>query len=81
MIMFDPNVILEGKAVLVTGATDFIGCNLCKKLPADYNCSELVCLDSITDRYKVNIKHERFKEIGTLATGMRGITRGAKEKC
>ncbi|MBR6941899.1 MAG: GDP-mannose 4,6-dehydratase, partial [Fibrobacter sp.] len=66
--MLDRNVILNGKAVLVTGAAGFIGCNLCKKLLNDYNCSELVGLDSITDYYDVNIKHERLKEIEALAT-------------
>lgn len=66
--MLDKNVILNGKAILVTGAAGFIGCNLCKKLLNDYNCSELVGLDSITDYYDVNIKHERLKEIEALAT-------------
>ena len=66
--MLDKNVILDGKAVLVTGAAGFIGCNLCKKLLNDYDCSELVGLDSITDYYDVNIKHERLKEIEALAT-------------
>ena len=66
--MLDKNVILDGKAVLVTGAAGFIGCNLCKKLLNDYTCSELVGLDSITDYYDVNIKYERLKEIEALAT-------------
>lgn len=65
--MLDKNVSLSGKAVLVTGAAGFIGCNLCKKLLNDYACSELVGLDSITDYYDVNIKHNRIKEIETLA--------------
>ena len=54
-------------SVLVTGAAGFIGCNLCKKLLNDFNCAELVGLDSITDYYDVNIKYERLKEIETLA--------------
>ncbi len=66
--MLDKNVNLNGKAVLVTGAAGFIGCNLCKKLLTDYDCSELVGLDSITDYYDVNIKYERLKEIEALAT-------------
>ena len=61
------NVNLNGKTVLVTGAAGFIGCNLCKKLLADYDCAELVGLDSITDYYDVNIKYERLKEIESLA--------------
>ena len=66
--MLDRNVILNRKAVLVTGAAGFIGCNLCKKLLSDYDCSELVGFDSITDYYDVNIKYERLKEIEALAT-------------
>ncbi len=66
--MLPRNVNLNGKAVLVTGAAGFIGCNLCKKLLNDYNCSELVGLDCITDYYDVNIKHVRLKEIEALAT-------------
>ena len=65
--MLPKNVNLNGKAVLVTGAAGFIGCNLCKKLLADYDCAELVGLDSITDYYDVNIKYERLKEIESLA--------------
>lgn len=66
--MLDKNVVLNGKSVLVTGAAGFIGCNLCKKLLDDYNCAELVGLDSITDYYDVNIKYERLREIESLAT-------------
>ena len=66
--MLDKNVNLNGKTVLVTGAAGFIGCNLCKKLLTEYNCAELVGLDSITDYYDVNIKYERLKEIEALAT-------------
>lgn len=66
--MLDKNVILDGEAILVTGAAGFIGCNLCKKLLNDYACSELVGLDSITDYYDVNIKYERLKEIEALAS-------------
>ncbi len=64
------NVNLNGKPVLVTGAAGFIGCNLCKKLLADYDCAELVGLDSITDYYDVNIKYERLKEIESLAAAI-----------
>lgn len=65
--MLEKNINLNGNSVLVTGAAGFIGCNLCKKLLNDYNCSELVGLDSITDYYDVNIKYGRLKEIDALA--------------
>ena len=65
--MLERNICLKEKVILITGAAGFIGSNLCKKLLKDYNCSELVGLDSVTDYYDVNIKHERLKEIESLA--------------
>jgi len=57
------NVSLEGKTVLVTGAAGFIGSNLVKRLFHDVKNIRVVGLDSITDYYDVNIKHERLTEI------------------
>lgn len=65
--MLNKNVTFKDKTILVTGAAGFIGCNLCKKLLAEYDCAELVGLDSITDYYDVNIKYERLREIELLA--------------
>ena len=58
MVQF--NVNLEGKTVLVTGAARFIGSNLVKRLFHDVKEIRVVGLDSITDYYDVNIKHERL---------------------
>lgn len=60
------NVDLEGKIVLVTGAAGFIGSNLVKRLFRDYKDIKVVGIDSVTDYYDVNIKHERLKEIESL---------------
>lgn len=60
------NVNLEGKTVLVTGAAGFIGSNLVKRLFQDVKKIRVVGLDSITDYYDVNIKHERLAEIEAL---------------
>lgn len=65
--MVQYNVNLEGKTVLVTGAAGFIGSNLVKRLFKDVKDIRVVGLDSITDYYDVNIKHERLAEIEELA--------------
>ena len=64
--MLKPNVNLEGKTILVTGAAGFIGANLVKRLFADLNHVKVVGVDSITDYYDVNIKYGRLKEIESL---------------
>ena len=64
--MVNFNVNLEGKTVLVTGAAGFIGSNLVKRLFQDVKNIRVVGLDSISDYYNVNIKHERLSEIVAL---------------
>ena len=64
--MVQYNVKLEGKTVLVTGAAGFIGSNLVKRLLTDVKDIKVVGVDSITDYYDVNIKHEHLKEIEAL---------------
>lgn len=64
--MLSYNVSLEHKTVLVTGAAGFIGSNLVKRLFHDVKDIKVIGLDSITDYYDVNIKHERLAEIEAL---------------
>ena len=64
--MLKPNVNLEGKTILVTGAAGFIGANLVKRLFADLNHVKVVGIDSLTDYYDVDIKYGRLKEIESL---------------
>ena len=61
--MLTPNVCLEKKVVLVTGAAGFVGSNLVIEL---FNTTEeitIVGLDSVNDYYDVSIKEYRLKEI------------------
>lgn len=64
--MVSNNISLSGKTVLVTGAAGFIGSNLVKRLFAEEAGIKVVGVDSITDYYDVNIKHERLREIAAL---------------
>ena len=66
--MVEYNINLEGKTVLVTGAAGFIGSNLVKRLFYEVKNIHIIGIDSITDYYDVNIKHERLKEIKRCLT-------------
>ncbi len=64
--MLQPNVSLEGKTILVTGAAGFIGSNLVKRLFRDVAGVRIIGIDSLTDYYDVRIKQARLEEIGRL---------------
>ena len=52
--------------MLVTGAAGFIGSNLVKRLFHDVEDIRVIGIDSVTDYYDVNIKHQRLEEIEAL---------------
>lgn len=78
--MVNYNVNLEGKTVLVTGAAGFIGANLVRRIFKDFQNVRVVGLDSITDYYDVNIKHERLKEIEDLGRDWKFVKANLADK-
>lgn len=65
--MLMPNINLESKTILVTGAAGFIGANLVTALLNTVKDIKLVGLDNINDYYDVSIKEYRLSEIRKLA--------------
>ena len=65
--MLTPNVDLNGKTILVTGAAGFIGANLVMTLMRRLENATIVGLDNMNDYYDVSIKEYRLKEIERLA--------------
>lgn len=73
MDMLTPNINLNGKTVLVTGAAGFIGSNLVTELIKTCDAVKIIGIDNMNDYYDVAIKEYRLKEIEKLAA--------AKENC
>lgn len=65
--MLTPNVELNGKTILVTGAAGFIGSNLVMELLKTLEKVHIVGLDNMNDYYDVSIKEWRLGEIERLA--------------
>lgn len=61
--MLTPNIDLQNKSILVTGAAGFIGANLVMELLQDAKVVKIVGLDSMSDYYDVSIKEYRLAEI------------------
>ena len=65
--MLTPNVDLNGKTILVTGAAGFIGANLVTELLRTAQKVHVVGLDNMNDYYDVSIKEYRLSQIEKLA--------------
>lgn len=64
--MLTPNVELNHKTVLVTGAAGFIGANLVMELLRTVDAITVVGLDNLNDYYDVNLKEYRLNGIQAL---------------
>ena len=65
--MLTPNVDLNNKTILVTGAAGFIGANLVLELLRTAENIHVVGLDNMNDYYDVSIKEYRLAQIEKLA--------------
>ena len=65
--MLTPNVNLENKTLLVTGAAGFIGSNLVKELLNTVENVHIVGIDNMNDYYDVSIKEYRLAQIEKLS--------------
>ncbi len=66
--MLTPNINLNNKTILVTGAAGFIGANLVTELLNAVEPVNIVGLDNMNDYYDVSIKEYRLAEIEKLAS-------------
>ena len=64
--MLIPNVNLNNKTILVTGAAGFVGANLVIELLNSYNNVNIIGVDNLNDYYDVSIKEYRLSEIEKL---------------
>lgn len=67
--MLTPNISLENKTVLVTGAAGFIGANLAEALLRRPENIRVCGIDSMNSYYDVSLKEYRLSEIEKLADG------------
>ncbi|MBQ8416583.1 MAG: GDP-mannose 4,6-dehydratase [Clostridia bacterium] len=65
--MLTPNVDLQNKTILVTGAAGFVGANLVMELLRTVSPVHIVGLDNVNDYYDPSIKEYRLAKIEALA--------------
>ena len=60
---FVEKIILDEKTIFVTGASGFIGSNLCKKILNEFKNVTVIGLDNMNNYYDVKIKETRLAEL------------------
>ena len=61
--MFNANIDLKNKTVLVTGAAGFIGSGLVSELLSTVSPIKIVGIDNVNDYYDVSIKEYRLEKL------------------
>ena len=72
--MLTPNISLNEKPILVTGAAGFVGANLVSELLSTVKGVKIVGLDSVNDYYDVRIKEHRLEKLSELAKNTPGAS-------
>ncbi len=65
--MYQPNISLKNKSVLITGAAGFIGSNLVLELLRTQSPVHIIGIDNVNDYYDVSIKEYRLEQIEQCA--------------
>ena len=70
--MLTPNIDLNGKTILVTGAAGFIGAELVRRLLETLDGATIVGLDNMNAYYDVALKEHRLEKLQALAQARPG---------